>query len=64
MITVPTWFFVVLCILAGLMALSFLFVFVMFILYAIFELIDNKKTPKHFYEDPDYNPEHIPSETK
>lgn len=65
MITIPIWVFVILCVLAGLMAILILLV-ICFILSAIFtpsmEHEENyDMCPYEIDEDnPDYNPEHIP----
>ena len=67
MITIPIWVFVILCVLAGLMAILILLI-ICFILSAIFtpsmeceQDYEESMCPYEIDEDnPDYNPEHIP----
>jgi len=64
MITIPVWVFVLLIIFASITALLLLLMLIV-ALYSIFALVDEYEAtncPEYIEEDdPDYNPEHIPT---
>ena len=63
MITIPIFVFVVLVTLAGLTVCFLAYLLVMFIAYKLFKNFQ-KNNPVVFLEDPDENPEYIPTQKK
>ena len=62
MISIPIWFFVILSVFAGITILSFIFVCSMFLIGWIISMVKEKKELEPYYENPDDNPEYIPTE--